>query len=84
MHFLKIVDGGWSEWTHWSECNQPCNGGQHKRIRDCTNPTPHSGGKECDGNNEEFKPCLTHQCKSKILSYISIYLYMFYVCSKRE
>lgn len=59
-HFLDIgieppkpVDGGWSEWSDWSECQN----GLKYRKRSCTNPAPSNGGKDCVGASEESQVC---------------------------
>ncbi|XP_015758816.1 PREDICTED: A disintegrin and metalloproteinase with thrombospondin motifs 18-like [Acropora digitifera] len=37
---LPKIHGGWSEWSHFTECYPPCEGGLRYRQRSCTNP-PH-------------------------------------------
>ena len=49
------VDGGWSNWT---ACSQTCGGGTHSR--NCTNPSPRYGGKNCTGPSEE--QCHAEHC----------------------
>lgn len=63
------VDGGWSEWTAWSECSDPCNNGHKSRTRwvipylilcfprFCSNPRPSHGGQQCYGSDFELQPC---------------------------
>ncbi|XP_065652899.1 coadhesin-like [Hydra vulgaris] len=64
------VHGGWSDWTTWSQCNQPCNGGVMKRFRDCINPIPSSGGRECDGINKDVVSCNMHKCRSATINLV--------------
>ncbi|MEI6438006.1 MAG: thrombospondin type-1 domain-containing protein [Candidatus Omnitrophota bacterium] len=40
------ADGGWSPWTQ-GVCSVSCGGGTRIDYRECTNPTPMFGGKEC-------------------------------------
>jgi C1A family cysteine protease len=47
------VDGGWSPWSDWSECQ----GGFQYRERTCTNPAPSDGGKPCTGPAQETRAC---------------------------
>ncbi|KAH0627733.1 hypothetical protein JD844_003874 [Phrynosoma platyrhinos] len=45
---LCPVDGGFSPWSPWSPCSLTCGGlGNMTRGRDCTNPIPANGGKDC-------------------------------------
>ena len=47
-------DGEWSEWGGWSECSKTCGGGVQYRERNCSNPAPANGGKECEGIAQNF------------------------------
>ncbi|KAL3870899.1 hypothetical protein ACJMK2_038930 [Sinanodonta woodiana] len=58
----SIVDGGWSEWTEWSDCTVTCDNGTTTRIRDCSNPVPAHGGKDCVGNSKETFHCSPYKC----------------------
>ena len=64
------MHGEWSEWSPWLLCNQTCNGGVQVRFRNCTNPKPLFGGKECEGGKSEAQPCSFRKCKSKISSFL--------------
>ncbi|XP_073720146.1 SCO-spondin isoform X2 [Misgurnus anguillicaudatus] len=57
-----FVDGGWGQWVSWSECSTPCGGGVRMRLRQCNNPAPQGGGRECAGSGEQLKVCNTHNC----------------------
>ncbi|KAK3728739.1 hypothetical protein QZH41_002662 [Actinostola sp. cb2023] len=56
------VNGHWSDWSDWSYCNRPCDTGEEKRTRTCTNPTPQYGGKDCKGHKNESTECNTNVC----------------------
>ncbi|XP_067056524.1 coadhesin-like isoform X3 [Acropora muricata] len=58
------VDGGYSEWTKFSECSVSCGGGKQKRTRECTNPKPQNGGHDCEelGPSSATKECNTAAC----------------------
>ena len=59
------VDGGWSEWSRFSECSQTCKGGVKSRTRSCNNPAPLNGGSPCPGDYFETLECYTEiDCKS--------------------
>ena len=49
------IDGGWTEWTVWSQCAR-C-GGLKARTRTCTNPAPAFGGLDCEGANTITQFC---------------------------
>ncbi|KAK1794599.1 hypothetical protein P4O66_001319 [Electrophorus voltai] len=57
-----LVDGGWSQWGPWSECSVPCGGGVQMRIRQCNNPTPQGGGRECSGAGDQQRECNSQVC----------------------
>ncbi len=51
------IDGQWSPWTSWTkkgECGPDCKK-LSKRYRQCNNPAPQNGGKDCEGPAEESK-----------------------------
>jgi len=58
------VDGGYSEWTDLSECTVTCGGGVQERSRECTNPKPANGGRNCEGlgPSMESQECNTQAC----------------------
>ena len=62
---LFPVDGGFSEWTPFGPCNQSCGGGVQRRSRQCNNPLPSEGGKDCVGALIEEKPCNNSLCPSE-------------------
>ncbi|XP_066284505.1 properdin-like isoform X1 [Branchiostoma lanceolatum] len=41
------VDGGWSHWGQWGPCSQTCGVAFQQRVRQCNNPTPRHGGRDC-------------------------------------
>ena len=67
--FLFLVPGNYTEWSEWSVCNRTCGGGQQKRGRNCTNPSPANGVLNCTeqglGAAEEISPCNEHPCPGK-------------------
>ncbi|XP_075117575.1 SCO-spondin-like [Leptodactylus fuscus] len=61
------VDGGFTQWTPWSPCSVTCGGlGNMTRSRDCTNPAPANGGRECEGPEVDIKYCQTAECGDTI------------------
>ena len=59
---LILVDGGYSPWSSYSECSEPCGDGLMTRKRTCTNPSPAHGGKQCQGASTEEKQCKVKEC----------------------
>ncbi|XP_058824477.1 A disintegrin and metalloproteinase with thrombospondin motifs 12 [Topomyia yanbarensis] len=56
------VDGGWGEWSSWSECSRECGAGIAKQTRECDHPSPAHGGLFCIGERARYKTCNTHSC----------------------
>jgi len=66
------VDGGWGEWSAWSECKTSCgavaasdealNDSQQTRSRQCDQPRPTNGGQDCVGPPTESIPCPSTPC----------------------
>nr|XP_058946642.1 uncharacterized protein LOC131774603 [Pocillopora verrucosa] len=58
------INGGYTEWTAWTTCSVTCGGGIVKRTRNCTNPAPQYGGKDCsvDGPEIMTQPCNPQKC----------------------
>ncbi|XP_030569728.1 semaphorin-5A isoform X2 [Drosophila novamexicana] len=56
------IDGGWSSWSPWAECQQ------HEqpdssclcRQRNCNNPQPQHGGVACEGISTQVTNCTQH------------------------
>ena len=56
------VDGGWSDWSSWTECSETCGAGTNSRSRTCTKPKPSGSGKPCSGKSSETASCEITKC----------------------
>ena len=66
LNSFHSVDGGYGEWSAWSDCTQTCDGGQKHRYRDCNSPRPLGKGKVCDSDEGfHFKFCNEFSCNGK-------------------
>ena len=54
------VDGRWSDWSNWNQCDVTCGNGSIFRTRSCT--TPQHGGHDCIGNDTDIMACTTEPC----------------------
>ena len=63
MYFLYyVVDGGWSNWSAVKNCSEHCGGGDIVKTRNCSNPAPLCGGKDCNGTTVIIEKCNTMDC----------------------
>ncbi|XP_028409018.1 uncharacterized protein LOC114531606 [Dendronephthya gigantea] len=58
------VDGNYSEWSKFTECDQTCGNGTQLRTRLCDDPAPNYGGRNCSilGPSEETRHCNPRPC----------------------
>ena len=56
------VDGHWSKWSEWGQCDSKCGDGLQLRRRTCTEPAPSDGGMPCAGESTESMPCWNGIC----------------------
>ncbi|XP_031416665.1 A disintegrin and metalloproteinase with thrombospondin motifs 3 isoform X2 [Clupea harengus] len=55
-------DGGWSSWNKFGSCSRTCGGGVRSRNRQCNNPPPAYGGRDCPGSSFDYQMCNTEDC----------------------
>ena len=60
MFSCAVVDGRWSLWGQWSTCSKSCGPGEQERKRECNNPQPSNGGKQCEGDAKQTQSCTTN------------------------
>lgn len=57
------IDGGWSPWSPWTECQGQCDDiGHRHRTRECSNPPPSQEGSPCSGSDEQTEVCYLTNC----------------------
>ncbi|XP_063687572.1 uncharacterized protein LOC134820861 isoform X3 [Bolinopsis microptera] len=59
---IIVVDGTWSAWSDYSDCNVDCGTGTKSRTRTCSNPAPRNGGDSCPGDDMETVQCSLYPC----------------------
>ena len=60
------VDGGWSSWRY-EPCSKSCGGGRQCITRECIDPRPSCGGKNCTGLSIDWITCNDYCCPSKFM-----------------
>ncbi|XP_056136102.1 A disintegrin and metalloproteinase with thrombospondin motifs 13 [Lampris incognitus] len=66
-----VVHGSWSSWSGFSPCSRTCGGGVSYRTRQCNNPRPAFGGKECEGRDMEAELCHRELCERTQLDFMA-------------
>jgi len=59
------INGGWGDWSEWTECPVSCGGADQERTRVCDNPAPQYGGEDCtvfDPSASETQRCNENPC----------------------
>ena len=59
-----LVDGSYNDWSAWTTCSMSCGGGVKFRHRNCSNPLPMHGGRDCSliGPATESDSCNSEPC----------------------
>ncbi|XP_013862616.1 A disintegrin and metalloproteinase with thrombospondin motifs 13 isoform X2 [Austrofundulus limnaeus] len=66
-----VVNGSWSTWSEFSSCSRTCGGGVTLRTRQCNNPRPAFGGKDCEGPDIEAELCHQQPCECTQLDFMA-------------
>ena len=63
---VQPINGGYTEWSTFSDCSTTCGDGAQMRFRTCSDPLPSDGGLDCVaqglGSTIETKFCNLGQC----------------------
>lgn len=65
MFYLSFpVNGDYTQWGSWTECDVTCGGGHRQRSRACTSPVPEFGGLNCThlGPTVQSDVCNSRPC----------------------
>jgi len=61
-HIILTVDGQWTSWSGWSQCDVTCGNGTLAKTRACSDPAPANGGSDCPGEAKLHKTCTRDLC----------------------
>ncbi|XP_052699211.1 SCO-spondin-like isoform X2 [Crassostrea angulata] len=56
------INGGWGQWTSFTQCSKSCGRGGMSRSRLCNQPEPANGGHHCHGARVQLVVCNHHAC----------------------
>ena len=89
IHFYEVsivnilhvsVDGLWTSWGPWGSCSVSCGDGLQIRERNCSEPAPKFGGRECLGFINETQSCYSGTpCPSKLTTIYGVSFYSWFV-----
>ncbi|XP_073496338.1 A disintegrin and metalloproteinase with thrombospondin motifs 13 isoform X1 [Phyllobates terribilis] len=68
---VSVVHGIWSMWSSFTSCSRSCGGGVIIRKRQCNNPRPAFGGRNCEGPNLQAEMCNTQACDTTQLEFMT-------------
>lgn len=68
---VSVVHGVWSSWSGFPSCSRSCGGGVIVRKRQCNNPRPAFGGRDCEGPSLQAEMCNTQACDSTQLAFMT-------------
>ena len=69
IYFHFPVHGDWGNWSSFSDCSQTCDGGRKTRYRECDNPRPDYGGRNCSGPEIDTEICNADVCPGTVVIY---------------
>ena len=70
------VDGGFTQWSSYSDCSTTCGDGIQERLRSCTQPEPQNGGKQCSGQTKQSRKCNLRKCPGELEFVFKIILFL--------
>ncbi|XP_069841669.1 A disintegrin and metalloproteinase with thrombospondin motifs 13 isoform X2 [Dendropsophus ebraccatus] len=68
---VSVVHGVWSSWSGFTSCSRSCGGGVIVRKRQCNNPRPAFGGRDCEGLSLHAEMCNTQACNTTQLEFMT-------------
>lgn len=77
------INGGWGEWSIWSECNRECNGGIQFTYRECDNPRPTNNGKYCLGERKRYRVCNTEVNQAMLIDLVSFFFILLIILTNK-
>ena len=70
---MFLVDGGFGQWSSFTECSRTCGSGVKTRIRYCNSPEPRGiSAKNCTGNFKEIRHCKLALCFGRLCAQIYV------------
>ena len=67
VFFHVLVDGGFGQWSSFTECSRTCGSGVKTRKRYCNSPEPRGiSAKNCTGKFKEIRHCKLAPCVGRL------------------